>query len=281
MGKSSIHIKAVKSSSETHNLRLREFDYVRKDLTSENFNWGFENKLSEIRKDQEKLYLEKVGQRMQKRANPLREGVFLIDEHTTDKTILDTVTGVEKEFGIKAVQLSVHRDEGHYHPESKRWKPNYHAHVVFDWQDKKTGKSFKLKPQQLSELQTYFAKSLGMERGKASTRKHKNSLEFKVEKLMEDYNTIGKEIEESYEMANHNKSVLNEQLKNIKKLQAIHKEMEEMKKKLEASIKDKQTYIEELSVQFPDRRNAIQERVKYAQDRAEKRNAQRNKGIGY
>ncbi|KIZ33074.1 hypothetical protein OO18_29355, partial [Raoultella ornithinolytica] len=179
----------VKSSSETHNLRLRDFDYVRKDLTSENFNWGFENKLSEIRKDQEKLYLEKVGQRMQKRANPLREGVFLVDEHTTDKTILDTVTGVEKEFGIKAVQLSVHRDEGHYHPESKEWKPNYHAHVVFDWQDKNTGKSFKLKPQQLSELQTYFAKSLGMERGKASTRKHKNSLEFKVEKLMEDHNT--------------------------------------------------------------------------------------------
>lgn len=278
MGKSSIHIKAVKSSSETHNLRLREFDYVRKDLTPENFNWGFENKLSEIRKDQEKLYQEKVGQRMQKRANPLREGVFLVDQHTTDKTILDTVTGVEKEFGIKAVQLSVHRDEGHYHPESKEWKPNYHAHVVFDWQDKNTGKSFKLKPQQLSELQTYFAKSLGMERGKASTRKHKNSLEFKVEKLMEDQNTIGKEIDKSYEMANHNQSVLNEQLENIKKLQAIHKEM---KAKLDASIKDKQTYIEELLVQFPGRRNAIEERVKYAQDKAEKRNDQRKRGFGY
>ncbi|KIZ32965.1 hypothetical protein OO18_29390, partial [Raoultella ornithinolytica] len=81
--------------------------------------------------------------------------------------------------------------------------------------------------------------------------------------------------------ANHNQSVLNEQLKNIKKLQAIHKEMEEMKAKLDASIKDKQTYIEELSVQFPDRRNPIQERVKYAQDRAEKRNNQRKRGFGY
>tara|TARA_R110000744_G_scaffold380545_1_gene501903 strand:- start:281 stop:1126 length:846 start_codon:yes stop_codon:yes gene_type:complete len=281
MGKSSIHILPVKSTSETHNLRLREYDYVRQDLTPENFTWGFENKLSEIRKSQENLYKEKVGQRMQKRATPIREGVFLVDKHTTDKTILDTVLGVEKEFGIKAIQLAVHRDEGHYHPESKRWKPNYHAHVVFDWQDKNTGKSFKLNREQLSELQTYFAKSLGMERGKASTRKHKSALEFKVDKLMEDFKLIGKGIDESHESVNINNEVLKRQFEMLNNLKSGIEKMREEEEKLINSLKDKTTYIEELAVQFPDRRSPIEERKKFALDKAAKRNEQRNKGIGY
>ena len=183
MGKSSINIQGASANSETHNLREKKYKHVREDLTSKNFNWGFETKLSELRQEQEKLYLEKIGQKMQKKATPIREGVFLFEEHHTNEQLLKVVQGVQAKFGIKAVQLSVHRDEGHFEKHTKIWKPNLHAHVLFDWQDKNTGKSFKLGRKEMSELQTYFAEALGMERGKKSLKSHKNALEYKIEAL--------------------------------------------------------------------------------------------------
>ena len=183
MAKSSIHIRAAKSTSESHNLRKRKFNYVREDLTKNNFNAGFHQvKLSELRKEQASLYQEKVGQKMQKATNSIREGVFLITEKHTDDEIFEIVKDISTEFKIKPVQLSVHRDEGHYQDKvnKKNWVSNLHAHVVFDWQDKKTGKMHKLDRNDLSKMQTYFAEALGMERGEKSTKKHLESLAFKV-----------------------------------------------------------------------------------------------------
>jgi hypothetical protein len=183
MAKSSIHIRAAKSTSESHNLRKRKFNYVREDLTENNFNAGFHQvKLSELRKEQASLYQEKVGQKMQKATNSIREGVFLITEKHTDDEIFEIVKDISIEFKIRPVQLSVHRDEGHYQDKvnKKNWVSNLHAHVVFDWQDKKTGKMHKLDKNDLSRMQTYFAEALGMERGEKSTKRHLESLAFKV-----------------------------------------------------------------------------------------------------
>ena len=113
---------------------------------------------------------------MQKKATPVREGVVVIDQSTSMKQLKEFADKCEQEFGIKTFQIHMHKDEGHKRAET--WKPNYHAHIVFDWTDEK-GKSIKLKPNDMAQMQTLLADSLKMERGVSSDRKHLNSLQYK------------------------------------------------------------------------------------------------------
>lgn len=64
--------------------------------------------------------------------------------------------------------------------------------MVFDWTDKDTGKSLKLKRQDLAEVQTVVAETLGLERGKSSTKKHIESREYKAMKVEEDIKKVFK-----------------------------------------------------------------------------------------
>ncbi len=64
--------------------------------------------------------------------------------------------------------------------------------MVFDWTDKETGKSLKLKRQDLAEVQTVVAETLGVERGQSSTKKHIESREYKAMKVEEDIKKVFK-----------------------------------------------------------------------------------------
>lgn len=185
MSKSSIHIKPVKNNSESHNLRKTKLDYVKEEYSKYNYSVSY-LAISDSRKELEIIAKELTGRSMQAKATPIREGVFLFDKNHTNEDLLKMTLGIEAKFGIKPIQLHVHRDEGHQDLETKKWKPNLHAHIIFEWLNRETGKSFKLDKQKMSELQTYFAEELKMERGKQSTRKHLNALEYKVEKQNEN-----------------------------------------------------------------------------------------------
>ena len=88
---------------------------------------------------------EKTGRSLQSKATPIREGVIVISEETTLKDLHKFAQKAEEKFGIKAIQIYTHKDEGHFKDqEKKEWKPNLHAHIVFDWTNHKTGKSIKL-----------------------------------------------------------------------------------------------------------------------------------------
>ena len=52
------------------------------------------------------------------------------------------------------------------------WKPNLHAHIVFDWYDHSTGKSIKTTSLDAIEMQTICAEVLGMERGVSSEKRN-------------------------------------------------------------------------------------------------------------
>ncbi len=84
----------------------------------------------------------------------------------------------------------MHKDEGHWLPgepdtddtESfkigNRWfKPNYHAHIVFDWMNHETGKSCKLNDDDMMEMQTLASEILEMERGQSKAETGKEHLE--------------------------------------------------------------------------------------------------------
>jgi hypothetical protein len=91
-----------------------------------------------------------------------------IKPDTTIDDLLHYVNRVHEKWGITAIQIHMHRDEGHYeNPEDKStWQPNLHAHIIWDWIDHSTGKSFKLNADDMSQIQDMVAETLEMERGK-------------------------------------------------------------------------------------------------------------------
>ena len=114
-------------------------------------------------------YKDKNGKtRVRKGSSPIREGVVNIKPDTEMDDLLNYVNQVYEKWGIRAIQIHMHRDEGHYeNPEDKStWKPNLHAHIIWDWIDHQTGKSFKLKAEDMSQIQDMVAETLEMERGK-------------------------------------------------------------------------------------------------------------------
>lgn len=192
MAKTSINIQPMKAGSERHNLRHKELSYIRKDLSHLNESWidpRYEGKsMSEVREDIARRYKTAVGQKLQKTAQPLREAVVVIGDNTTLEQLRQLATAMERQFGIKTMQIHIHRDEGHNtaHPSQKdeEWKPNLHAHLCLDW-TKPNGKSLALNQLHMSQLQTMTAEVLGMERGVSSDVKHLSAVQYKNKKESE------------------------------------------------------------------------------------------------
>ena len=127
-------------------------------------------------------YKDKNGKtRVRKGSSPIREGVVNIKPDTKMDDLLNYVNRVHEKWGIRAIQIHMHRDEGHYeNPEDKStWKPNLHAHIIWDWIDHQTGKSFKLKAEDMSQIQDMVAETLEMERGKRKEETGAEHLERK------------------------------------------------------------------------------------------------------
>lgn len=182
MNKSSVHFENVKPTSQSHNLRLREFDYVRKDLTSMNKSYGDMKPHPEVINDLKEIVKDKTGRTAQARAKFLIEGVFLFSEKHSNTDLLNVAKEFSNKFKVRVKELHIHRDEGHYEMLSKEWKPNLHAHIVIENINRNTGKSVKWNKEDLSIIQDFFAEALNMERGIKSEKRHLNALEYKVQK---------------------------------------------------------------------------------------------------
>ncbi|AZA88159.1 hypothetical protein EG349_15835 [Chryseobacterium shandongense] len=179
--KTSINFKAAKSDSEAHNFRKKTFDYIRKDLTSKNEYWS-EEKLSNRLQKIESYCKEKSGRKLQKNAMPIREAVVVIKEDTTMQDLHNLSKRLEEELQIRIFQIAIHKDEGHFDKETKEWKPNYHAHLIADWQDLQSGKTLKHQSFHYSKMQDITAECLGMERGIEGSKGRLEAIEFKIQK---------------------------------------------------------------------------------------------------
>lgn len=179
--KTSINFKAVKTDSEAHNFRRKTFNYIKKDLTEKNEYW-VESKISNRLKSIEAYCKEKSGRKLQKNAMPIREAVVVIKENTTMQDLHRLSKRLEEELRIRIFQIAIHKDEGHYDKDSKEWKPNYHAHLVADWQDLETGKTLKHQSFHYSKMQDITAECLEMERGVSGSKGRLEAIEFKIQK---------------------------------------------------------------------------------------------------
>lgn len=167
--KVSDHVKPCNiAQSERHNRRdpdyIKSLDparlYVRLDLSKNNSSYvapGMEGvTLKEHLESIRIMVKEKTGRAMQendvkytdkngkehtrKGCSPIRESVVNIKEDTDLDSLLEYARMVETTWGIKVIQIFLHKDEGHYEnpAEKKTWKPNYHAHIIWDWMDHET-----------------------------------------------------------------------------------------------------------------------------------------------
>lgn len=207
--KTSINIKPCNiGSSGPHNRRTAEYltnirkekIYIRTDLMAKNEAWVSpelgDTSLAERNRQIAAMVKEKTGRAMQTKdrekvnrktgkvtivrgSTPIKEGVVVIKEDTTMKQLQHFCEVCRQRWGITALQIFIHRDEGHYGVpgDTATWKPNLHAHIVWDWMNHNTGKSCKLNVKDMSEMQTVLAECLDMERGISKKQTGKEHLE--------------------------------------------------------------------------------------------------------
>ena len=185
LGSSSPHNK--RSAEYLANIRKEKF-YIRTDLMERNEMWVSsqlgDTSLTDYYNQIAAMVKEKIGRAMQTKdrervnkktgkvtivrgSTPLKEGVVVIKEDTTMEQLQKFCKVCNERWGVTALQVFIHRDEGHYRipGDNATWKPNLHAHIVWDWMNHETGKSCKLDEKAMSEMQTVLAECLEMERG--------------------------------------------------------------------------------------------------------------------
>ena len=255
MAKTSIHFVPVKSGSEIHNLREKELDYVIKELTPNNEHWvdpRYEGQtLADIRKEIADRYQTHVGQKMQAKAAPIREAVIVIKPDTTMADLQLLAKQLEKEFGIKCIQLHIHRDEGFSKDTPDPSKLNLHAHFVADWTHA-NGTSLRLTPQDTSKMQTIGAECLKMERGSSSNVKHLNAVQYKEKKALENISSLRKLVYKSF---------LSQNAKN-----ALYKKIDQLVEDLKA---------DPMNIQLQQQVEQLTEKVTQLQADIERRKQQR------
>ena len=192
--------------------------YIVPELTADNKQWinpDFGSpELQAHYENIKRMVKEKTGRAMQEKererkgkngkiikvagCSPIREGVLLIRPDTTLADVRRFGEECQRRWGITPLQIFLHKDEGHWlngqpAPEDResfqvneRWfKPNYHAHIIFDWMNHDTGKSRKLNDEDMTEMQSLASDILLMERGKSKAVTGKEHLErndFIIEK---------------------------------------------------------------------------------------------------
>lgn len=267
MAKTSVHFQPCKEISEIHNYRKKKLDYVRTQVTNKNENWMWDSSksLADRREEIRKLVKEKTGRKMQSKAVPLHEAVVVIDEKTTMDDLKKLGKIYQQRFGIECVHISIHRDEGHWinrngedvglkptdNPtqeqiiEGVKWKPNLHAHMVFDWYNHDNGKSWKTSKQDARDMQTIAAEVLSMGRGQESTKKHLDGLSYKIAQKMEETEVQTTCIRNLQMGAN----ILREQIgDNQEKLDEINRQIEDAERRRNAALKQAEELKEQLKL---------------------------------
>lgn len=251
MQKSSINIQPVKGNSEVHNLRKTKLDYVFSSKTHLNQSIMM-NEIGPTRQRLEDLYKEKTGQKMQKKATPIREGVVIVGKKNKMKDLVEMCGEIEKKLGIKTMQIHLHEDEGHQDRESGEFKQNRHAHIVFNWMNEDTGKSIKLNKQHMAQMQTIVAESLGLQRGQSSDKKHLHSMEFKAQ--AEFKNSVEYQVQTSEAKKDYRDTKIKHKAENV--THGLKKNVSEVFKRLaradetsrlKESLNELKTHFKELS----------------------------------
>lgn len=178
-------------------------------------------------------------------STPIKEGVIVCKADTTMEQLQRYGELCHGRWGITPLQIFIHRDEGHYETpgDATSWKPNYHAHIVWDWMNHDTGKSCKLSPQDMSEMQTLLAEALDMERGTSKEltgREHLERTDYIIAKQKQEAEkaqTIKKQAETEHQR-------IEEEMKELEQFgRILDDELADKKRQLEEADKENRESI--------------------------------------
>ena len=287
MAKTSINIKPCNiGSSEEHNRRKAEYLarinkaklYIRTELMNRNEAWvapEFENSTLTDRYNQiAAMVKEKTGRAMQTKdrvrvskktgrvsivrgSTPLKEGVVVIKDDTTMEQLRRFCEECKKKWGITALQVFIHRDEGHYAVpnDAATWKPNLHAHIVWDWMNHDTGKSCKLDDKAMSDMQTLLAECLEMERGtskEVTGKEHLERADFIITKQKQE----AEQVKSEKEAAEADRDAALRETDNARseqeKLRIVNEEKQRRSAELDSEIAEKEERAREVDRENTD-----------------------------
>ena len=271
--KTSINIKPCNiGNSEAHNRRTAEYlanirkekFYIRTDLMAGNETWVSpdfgEATLTDRYNQIAAMVKEKTGRAMQTKdrervnkktgkvtivrgSTPLKEGVVVIKEDTTMEQLQKFCKVCNERWGVTALQVFIHRDEGHYGipGDNATWKPNLHAHIVWDWMNHETGKSCKLDEKAMSEMQTVLAECLEMERGiskEVTGKEHLERTDFILAKQKQEAERVKAEKEAAL-------AAKEEAETELQFIEGENKAKEQYRQSLESEIADKERQLKD------------------------------------
>lgn len=285
--KTSINIKPCNvGSSGPHNRRTAEYlanirkekIYIRTDLMAKNEAWVSpelgDTSLAERNRQIAAMVKEKTGRAMQTKdrekvnrktgkvtivrgSTPIKEGVVVIKEDTTMKQLQHFCEVCRQRWGITALQIFIHRDEGHYGVpgDTATWKPNLHAHIVWDWMNHNTGKSCKLNVKDMSEMQTVLAECLDMERGISKKQTGKEHLE-RTDFIIAKQKQKAEQVKTEKEAAEADRDAAIRETENAKseheKLQIGNEEKQRRSEELDSEIAEKEERAKEVDRENTD-----------------------------
>lgn len=280
-GATSCHIVAVKSGALRHNRREVYLCNVNPNLSNLNQSWesktiapiskGGEGKtIDRLIKERAHHYFLKNGRSApgygpngkntptNRRAAFIREGCLVIKQETTMEEVRDFATSCELSFGVKCLGIWLHKDEGHHQSKyiegDDKWKPNLHAHLLFDFYDPNKGRLITMGRNQCSKLQDMAATALGMVRGEKSERKHTASKDFatqqadkRIAKLKEIAAQNEDKINAQVNTFHHNKSLIRNQVNEWHKrkadIESMKQEQADLLKTIESQREKSNNFI--------------------------------------
>lgn len=205
MRKGTFSVQKANSNSSAHNSRKNAPKYL------VGLDYGNENYYELLQSDDnfieiaKKLYKQKIKQTMQKKQveNLVQETVLTLQKHQNENDVKNLFVKLNKKYGgHELLEVSIHRDEGHFEKNGIAYYPtknilqvendwyicsdpniekpkkndfdkkvninefekifNYHAHAKFSMFDRAVGKSARMNRTQMSERIKFVSENLGL-----------------------------------------------------------------------------------------------------------------------
>lgn len=165
-----------------------------------------ENFLSEYEKAIRADYVKQHKRKMPSNSQPFIEAILNLKAHHTIADIRKALQ--EANMPLKAIDIAIHRDEGHKNELTGETVKNYHAHIIFSNYDFKTHRTIlrTLSKKEFRECKERVVKALGMPLNKEKKKKFHSTRyqlqrqkEKRAEQLLKDLQAYKKEYPQTHE----------------------------------------------------------------------------------
>ena len=284
-GATSRHTLEAKSGALRHNRREVELSNVKPELSYLNESWespiimpkeqGGEGKtIDKLKHERAAHYFMKNGRSApgygpkgksvppDRRTAFIRESCVVIKSDTTLADVRRFADSVCSTFGVKCLGIWIHKDEGYLRSEhieedgvtkdteeEDKWKPNLHAHVLFDWYLPDQGRVARTTKDLYSTMQDMAAAALNMERGEKSKRRHIASKEYAEQQAANRISTLLNKLAQLESSIKAQTKQLENKEKKLKEAQARN---EKELPQLEADYLRKKQMLEDVQLKYKD-----------------------------